>query len=543
MKNRKNFMYLLVLMGMLMLSGCGNENEAERNETVKNESAEGEDTAEKKDKFTVAGNTEQSGEQSPEEEAQDAQEGQAGETEQNIADIPAITVTSVKKEWYTEDQKEMLFSAESFLVNVENEGFEPLRKTLTERFKGIDEGAYDSLLADAQEHYDITVGEGAEYFSAYSSMESAVLTRCDSKVLSFRQSYSDYTGGAHGMYGCAGITFDVESGKELSLSDILADEDGFYKAAIDYMSEILYTEYGDELFPEYKEYVADAFSEGKNSNWYLDATGIVVIYNPYELGPYSMGMAEVLLPYEEFGEYIDTEYQNTEGGVIAKVSVNKEPASVLGGEGRIYLKTEWNEYDMQNVSIVSGEKEESIGEFGRFCDAYLVKRKDKRSFMFITCDYMSDDYVTLVYEVTEGNIKKCHEVSGARVTGDFITPDKIELSLRLDVLGTYSAKMNYLIDENGNLTQAEDIFTIDSVGVLTVTNPLPVILEGESVLLNTDTQIRITGTNNVNEVYFEVPETKTTGVIYYEMGDEDSWIHMIDGVSEYEYFDALPYAG
>lgn len=539
MMNKKGNVFLLILAGALVLNGCEENKETVNKEEnvseifVNTNEESANDTTSKED------TTSQSGIEATEEPNTKEQSEEAKITKS----MPAVTVTSVRKEWYTDDNVTVLLEAEESKVSVENEGFAALNNALTERFAGIEEDTYEQLLESAKEHYEVSAMEDVEYFPTYYSNEVVELARCDSSVLSLRIYYGDYTGGAHGMYAYDGATFDVESGKELSISDILTDKAGFYETAPAYIADVLYEEYGDELFPEYRECVDEAFGEDGSLNWYLNATGIVVIYNPYELGPYAMGEVEVVLPYEEFAKYIDTKYISVQGEVVARIPANEEIGNFLGENSTICLKTQWNEYDMLNVSIVAGETEESIGEFGRFCDAYAIKRKDGRSFLLVTCDGMSDDYVTFVYEVTEGTITKCDELGGAAITGGTITPDKIELSMRLDVLGTYSAQMDYKFDENGKLTQAEDVFSIESTTTLKIIKPLPVILEGEEVLLNVDTLIRLTGTNNVNEVYFEVLETKTMGVIYYELDEESPWIHMIEGVSEYEYFESLPYAG
>lgn len=527
MMNKKWNILMLVLIGALVLNGCESNNASEKN------------IVSKEDDTTLP----ESVEATEEKNAAESNAKEQSKEAQTTKSIPTVTVTSVREEWYTDDQEVLLLESEGNRVSVENEEFDALKNALEERFTGNDEEVYVRLYESAKDHYEVSYMETDEYFPAYSSYESVEIIRCDQDVLSIRVFDSEYTGGAHGFAGYEGVNYDVETGKELSISDIIIDKKGFCETAPTYITDVLDEEYGDELFPEYKEIVNEAFREDGRLNWYLNATGIVVIYNSYDLGPYAMGEVEVVLPYEEFAQFIDAKYINVQGEVIARILADEKSSNLLGEENKISLKTQWTEYDMLNVSIVTGEVEESIGEFGRFYDAYVIKRKDNRCFLIVTCDWMSDDYVTFVYEITNGTVIKCDELGGAAINGGLITADKIELSMRLDVLGTYSAQMDYHLDESGKLTQAEEIFSLGGIGTLTIIKPLPVVLEGEEVLLNVDTKIRLTGTNNVDEVYFEVLETGKTGIVYYEMQDEESWIHMIDGVSEYEYFESLPYAG
>lgn len=61
------------------------------------------------------------------------------------------------------------------------------------------------------ESYPIELNDGTE---------TRVL-RADNVLFSFIDTNSNYYGGAHGLYGSAGYAFDVETGKELSFSDII----------------------------------------------------------------------------------------------------------------------------------------------------------------------------------------------------------------------------------------------------------------------------------------------------------------------------------
>ena len=48
--------------------------------------------------------------------------------------------------------------------------------------------------------------------------------RADNVLFSFIETNENYYGGAHGMYSVAGYAYDVETGKELSFTDIVVDE-------------------------------------------------------------------------------------------------------------------------------------------------------------------------------------------------------------------------------------------------------------------------------------------------------------------------------
>ncbi len=456
---------------------------------------------------------------------------------------PAISIASDTREWFMEGTDVRLLEVDYSIVTVESQGFDALKAALEERFGGVDEQTYEGMLEEAKEDYEFREEADREYFYGYYSSETAELMRSDSAVLSLRVVCSDYFGGAHGMYAVYGETFDVESGKILEFADILKDAEGFYPKATAYISANLYEEYGENLVTNYEEYVAGTFEEGRNICWYLNAAGIVVAYTPYEIGPYAMGAPEILLPYEEFGDYIHEKYLHVPNGeVIASVPMNQNIAQLIGESESIRIEADVDEWEMSTVKVVSASSTGELGSFGNILDSYVIKRADGRSFLLVVGDYMSDDYVTFVYEVTGGMLKKCCELPGAAVNGEYLAADKISMRTTLYVLGTYMANMDYILDEEGQLIQAEDIYTIEMANPMTVIKELPVIIDGAEATLGVGTEIAVTGANKVDEVYFRVIGSEQKGTIRYQK-DEENWLHLIDGISEYEYFDNIPYAG
>ena len=236
------------------------------------------------------------------------------------------------------------------------------------------------------------------------------------------------------------------------------------------------------------------------------------------------------------------QYDNS-AEMIAEVSENQDISSLVGEDQTIMVKTSVDEWDFLNVDVVSGDSSENLGNFSRLVDAYAVKRADTRSFLIVTCDYMSDDFVTFVYEVTEGHVRKCSELNSAYPAGELKTASRLEMIVVLDVLGTYAARMDYIMDEEGNLLQTREIFTVDTENVMTVIRELPVTVNGEKALLDVGTQIVVTGTNNIDVVYFRVVDGNQTGTIQYALDPDDPWIHLIEDITEYQYLEGIPYAG
>ncbi|MBQ7775533.1 MAG: DUF3298 domain-containing protein [Lachnospiraceae bacterium] len=456
---------------------------------------------------------------------------------------PILSFTTLGQDWYMTDGTTIAMSVTDFTIDVENEGYDALEAALDQLHSGIQRDDYTLLIEEAEEHYNSLDAAGQEYFWGYSSDTNATLTRSDSSVVSLRVYYHDYTGGAHGMFAFCGENFDVETGELLELADILADTEGFYDKAIAYISDELTETYTDDLSPGYQEAVTNAFAPNQTSNWYLTGAGIVITFTPYEVGPYAMGAPEITLPYSEFGSYMHEKYLAPQGEMITYLSANHDYSYLLGETEPIMVEAVTNEWYMLDMRVVAGAVSSELGTFGAFRNGYVIKRADDRSFLVVVCDYMSDDYVTFVYEVTDGALKKCAELPAVYPSNQHVTTEEIEMNMKLDILGSYIATGNYVLGEDGDFLPVSDFYPITAFTPLTIVKELPVTIDGAENTLSPGTQILVTGTNNVDEVHFKVMNSDQTGIIHYTLESPDSWIHLIDGVSEYEYFEDLPYAG
>lgn len=128
---------------------------------------------------------------------------------------------------------------------------------------------------------------------AYSLFESFYTD----EVISLPVTYYQYTGGAHGLTTKVSYNYDLKTGKILKLKDLF--KEGFdYKSIIDKKvrediekEKDIYFENGD-LFKDVSE----------NQAYYLNIDSIIVYFQQYEIAPYSSGIREFKIPYEELKE-------------------------------------------------------------------------------------------------------------------------------------------------------------------------------------------------------------------------------------------------
>ncbi len=202
-----------------------------------------------------------------------------------------------------------------------------------------------------------------------------------------------------------------------------------------------------------------------------------------------------------------------------------------------------------SISLCLDDMVVEIGEFGRLGSAYLLGLADGRSFVLLDADYASDDYVTFLFEITDGELVEQSRLEDVSLQSATVSAEQFHLRVHVDVLGSYDSFMDYGIDDAGTLQATSDFYEIPTDDsdwhLITVTKEVPVTMDGQETTLSAGTQIRIIGTDNQETAYFRVEDTGAEGSITYVQGDgaEDTYTLYIDGISEYDYFDMLPYAG
>ncbi|MCD8050254.1 MAG: YobA family protein [Clostridiales bacterium] len=202
-----------------------------------------------------------------------------------------------------------------------------------------------------------------------------------------------------------------------------------------------------------------------------------------------------------------------------------------------------------SISLCLDDMVVEIGEFGRLGNAYLLGLADGRSFVLLDADYASDDYVTFLFEITDGELVEQSRLEDVSLQSATVSAEQLNLRVHVDVLGSYDSYMDYVIDDAGSLQATSDFYEIPTDDsdwhLITVSNEVPVTIDGQKVTLSVGTQIRITGTDNQETAYFRVEDTGVEGSVTYVRGDgeDDAYTLYIDGISEYDYFEMLPYAG
>lgn len=155
------------------------------------------------------------------------------------------------------------------------------------------------MLSDAKFDHSERAKYGATFFPAFEDNSDIYVRRADSLVVSLLEFGSSYMGGAHGMYGFTGKTFDTYTGKEMQLADVFTSP----TAMTDAIKQQLMFDYPKASFQGSNgasmRNMVDQLAKEGHLFWTMDPRGVTFYFNPYILGSYAEGVFTTTLLYSE----------------------------------------------------------------------------------------------------------------------------------------------------------------------------------------------------------------------------------------------------
>lgn len=365
-------------------------------------------------------------------------------------------------------------------------------------------------------------------FYGYFARHNLLTGRADEKMISVLASDTLYGGDA---FSCSyeGRTYDVESGNEVSLAELGKDPDTFV----------------EKLKMAYKDQTGEGFWD--DPVWYLDAAGIELLCGTDNY----LSEDTITVPYSEVVGLLKTDaIPLRTPGIASANAYNKTFLYLQDNEESTEVWLEHvgdEEYYPQKITLHVGENTSDIPDTVDMADNYFVRKDDGKMFMLTTCNLGSDDFRMSVYDITNGSAEKIGEsIDNIIVDGSCLSKNEITMAMSVDLFGTYTALADYVLNDDGSLTDTTNIYPIriySNYQKLTVTKDLPVILNGEETTLSPGTVIRITGTDNTKTMYFSVLDTGENGEFTFTSDEENGWIKYVDGIRDEDYFEMLPFAG
>ena len=366
--------------------------------------------------------------------------------------------------------------------------YEAVNSDAIESMKKSD-GYANSMADEARLMLEEAAENGTSFYGPFSDESFLSVTRSDDVVLSVYDYNSDYTGGAHGMYGAGGTNYDVKTGEKLDISDVIDIDkeqlDGIIKDELYALAKTTGAEF--EYFDstlEDKKFNPESDAENGvyefGYNWYFSYDGLHVIFNPYDIGTYAEGMQDIVIGYDE--------YQNT----IKEKFIPEGNIDHIYKD-RIYFITDENDYNdpelhftytpeegeyydgfmvASKFALVKDGKSAEV-DMGFFVnnqnsfDIYRVVTKTGREYVYLFIPTESDYSKLVVFDITDDvkyvDTQPYHELYENLNNGFYLTPiltDPYDMRLGNvgNNFGTYTYYGDYEIGADGLPTLTSDVY-------------------------------------------------------------------------------------
>ena len=174
-------------------------------------------------------------------------------------------------------------------------------ETFNARF-AVDEEYIDGLAELAQADLDSYREAGSSFFAPCSEESSVASVYRTSGMISVDRIGSSYWGGAHPNAYEDAATFDLETGEFIEWTDLTDDADAMREILGEQVVETLYAGgYAEWLFDDW-ETTARALDGAVTA---FDATGLVVTFSEYTVGPHAAGLVSATVEYSRFADLLN----------------------------------------------------------------------------------------------------------------------------------------------------------------------------------------------------------------------------------------------
>lgn len=363
----------------------------------------------------------------------------------------------------------------------------------------------------------------------------------DENIISFNENTIEYENGIDLITTNKGVTFDMKTGEELSFLDLGIDEEAFWDKVKSYLYSRL-----DEYDVDYDNYpVFRSVLEGESGPeyWVLNAKGIEVnFYKSMMDMPISLSIdcASIIVPYEELRDVMKPEYCGFHGTCVVDMPYDE---TIFIDDFELAIE---RNYDTDNLLIsLNDDCVEILNSTLWRLDSHLIIQPDGLVSIIATIEMedSGDAKEVKIFEIEDGVLTEKQTIIGSSTYYKWGVRD-FSLDRCFNILGTRWGKMNYALDENGEYVCQEEFFEFDYYRVsdlMTIKSELPAFVDGEKTTLPVGTKIFITATDNNGILKFVTKDRDIFGEIHYEE-DTEQRIFTIDGVSEYDYFEEIPYS-
>ena len=143
----------------------------------------------------------------------------------------------------------------------------------------------DEMEQMAREEYEITGGERWKTEDFVYRDEAGISWWQNERLLCFTLSYVSYTGGAHPSTWRQAVSFDLSTGKTVSVTDLATDINQLEEAVYQLILRQIQDSGDTSYFSDYDKTVLDWIERSV----FYNANGVTIVFNTYDIAPYSAG--------------------------------------------------------------------------------------------------------------------------------------------------------------------------------------------------------------------------------------------------------------
>lgn len=441
----------------------------------------------------------------------------------------------------------------------------------TEKFPALS-AALEERTADARENmveYIDTSKETAmqqyedypAYFNPYEAKNEVTVKRADTLVTSLLFSAYAYSGGAHGNFYLHGETYDTETGKKLTLSDVVKDTaalaPAIRKELDTFWDDVEF--FGDDNFD-------DIFSRPEELSWTVDYNGITFYFSPYVLAAYASGTQTVTLSNEEYPDILKDKYKEVPNSYGIELSPDVPLYYDVTGDGKIdeiLFSAFSSDYSSSDAYITITVNDVPFKETLWFFEAHptFVHTKDGENYIYAEL-YTENDYRDFVCFSVSDKVKKLHEISGGYrsfyrqgnvniITKDVLTnPESFYIQRITQHISTASGYREYYVGKNGKPVSDSPMYVLEENDSLEFT----LLQDLEADIYDEKTE-KVNGKKTLKkgdkviycatdcEEYALLRAADGTLLRIQSVRDENEYRFTINGMKLEELFDGLFFAG
>ena len=154
---------------------------------------------------------------------------------------------------------------------------------------------YNEMQSDTALYEDMT------YQMQYSFETGFQVEYNSEKFVSIILNHYEYTGGAHGNYFAVGYNIRMSDGKNLTLKNIIKPDS--FDILADECEQAILEAYEAKSLLDAGLFENELAIE-PDQDFYITPTALVIQFDPYEIGPYSMGEIIAEIPFEKIRDIL-----------------------------------------------------------------------------------------------------------------------------------------------------------------------------------------------------------------------------------------------